>query len=245
MKADTFAKLIVLDALIEAEIGYYLEHRPASAEAFREALVARISDLIDEIDVLDSVAAGRAYDAIVDFLAELPEDDDGMVDAVLRFRRAVDRIIDRGIDRRDQAAASTWAVVLEELLSELADEYHLAIAPDSEVRMREYHRAEALLGRVRQAADRMLWRAEVPGSEIFEEVDRLTYAVRHRRMRPTAVDYMIRSLQRRASKYRPSTITRVGAFVLRQLIGRESKPRAEKARRPRDRRVTGERRRSV
>src|SRR5690606_22581791 len=122
-----FAKLIVLDALVEAEIGYLLEFTPPSVELFREEMVARISDLVDEIDVLDSVAAARVYDSIVDFLAELPDDPEGIVESAARFRRSVDRIVDRGIDRRDLASASTWAVVLHELLDELADEYHLAI----------------------------------------------------------------------------------------------------------------------
>src|SRR5687768_4259982 len=116
MKADTFAKLVVLDALVEAEIGYFLEHNPTSLELFRESMIARISDLIDEVDTLDSVAAARVYDAVVDFLAELPEDAEGIVEATVQFRRSIDRIMDRGMDRRDLAAASTWAVVLDELL---------------------------------------------------------------------------------------------------------------------------------
>src|SRR5688572_2324830 len=102
MKADTFAKLLVLDAIVEAEIGYFLEEEKSpSLELFREGLVARISDLIDEIDILDAVTAARVYDAVVDFLAELPEDPEGVVEASVRFRRAVDRIAARGMDRRD------------------------------------------------------------------------------------------------------------------------------------------------
>ncbi|MEX2571236.1 MAG: hypothetical protein WD737_08000 [Gemmatimonadota bacterium] len=220
MKADTFAKLVVLEALIEAEIGYFLEHRPPSLELFREGMVARISDLVDEIDVLDSVAAARVYDAIVDFLAELPEDGEGVVSAAVRFRRAVDRIVTRGMDRRDLGAAETWAIVLDEVLAELADEYHVAVVNDGEVRTREYVRVEALLERSRQAADRMLWDAEAASPEIANDVDRLTFAVRHQRLRPTTVDFTIRSLQRRAARYRPSTLTRIGAFVLRQVLRR-------------------------
>src|SRR5690606_29487584 len=79
MQADTFAKLVAIDALVEAEIGYLLEVTPTSLKQFREGMVARISDLVDEIDGLDSVAAGRVYDSIVDFLAELPEEADGIV----------------------------------------------------------------------------------------------------------------------------------------------------------------------
>jgi hypothetical protein len=233
MKADSFAKLVVLEALLEAEIGYWLESPSSSTEQFREGLVSRISDLIDEIDTLDSVAAARVYDAVVDFLAELPDDPDGVVEASLRFQRAIDRIVERGIDRRDLAAASTWAIVLEELLSDLADEYHLAIAPDGEVRPREYARSLALLARARQAADRMLWSAEAVRPEMIAELSRLTYAVRNRRLRPPVVDHTIRAIQRRSAKYRPSTLTRIGAFVLRQVMGRDPSVKAGEPRRSR------------
>ena len=96
MKADTFAKLIVLEALIDAEIGYFLEDRPRSMEGFREGMMTHISDLVDEIDALDAVAAARVYDAIVDFLAELPETDEGVIDTTIRFKRNIDRIVQRG-----------------------------------------------------------------------------------------------------------------------------------------------------
>lgn len=234
MKADTFAKLVVLEALIEAEIGFVLAHPPPSLEYFREGLVARISDLIDEVDILDSVAAGRVYDAVVDFLAELPEEDDGVVEAALRFRRAVDRIVERGMDRRDLAASPTWAVVLDELLTELADEYHLALGPGGEIRGREMSRAESLLGHARRAADRMLWGAEDTRPEIRDEIDRLTFAIRHRRLRPTSVDFLIRSVQRRAARYRPSTLTRIGAFVVGQLLRRDPPRRADPGRTARE-----------
>jgi hypothetical protein len=232
MKADTFAKLVVLEALIEAEIGYYLEHSPASLELFREGMVARISDLIDEVDVLDATAAARVYDAIVDFLAELPEDDDGVVEATIRFRRAVDRIVARGMERRDLRATSTWAVVLHELLAELADEYHVAVVGDGEVRRRELTRVEVLLARSRQAADRMLWEAGADRPDLETEMERLTFAVRHRRLRPTTVDFAIRAVQRKAARYRPSTLTRIGAFVLRQVLRRDTGSRRGAASEP-------------
>ena len=228
MKADTFAKLNVLDALIEAEIGFCLENKPPSMELFREGMVARISDLIDEIDILDSVAAARVYDSIVDFLAELPEDGDGVVEATVRFRRAIDRIVTRGLERRELAAPSTWAMVLDELLSELADEYHVAMGPSGEVRAREWIRVESLLGRARQAADRMLWDAEAPNPDIASDVDRLAFAIRYRHMRPTAVDFAVRNLQRRAARYRPSTLTRIGAYVIRQVLRRDITRREKK-----------------
>ena len=244
MKADTFAKLVVLDSLIEAEIGYFLKHDPPSLELFREGMVARISDLIDEIDTLDSVAAARVYDAVVDFLAELPEEDEGVVEATIRFKRSVDRIVERGMDRRDLADGSTWAVVLDELLSELADEYHVAVGSDGASRPREYMRVESMLSRARQVADRMLWSAEAMSPEIPNDVDRLIFAVRHRRLRPTQVDFAIRNLQRRAARYRPSTLTRIGAFVLRQVLRREPRRREAPRGSARDRADAGEPRRA-
>ncbi|HET8657299.1 MAG TPA: hypothetical protein VFL93_17360 [Longimicrobiaceae bacterium] len=229
MKADTFAKLVVLETVIDAEVGHLLEHRPAPMDSFREGLVARISDLVDEIDALDAVAAARTYDAIVDFLSQLPEDEEGIIDTALRFRRAVDRISERGMDPRELKQASTWAVVLDELLAELADEYHAAVKPSGEVREREYLRAQTLLARAREAADRMLWEAgDENEPELRSEMDRLTFAVRHQRLKPTTVDYLIRPPQRRARLYRPSTLTRIGAFVLGQVMRRNG----ERAARP-------------
>jgi hypothetical protein len=221
MKADTFAKLVVLETLVDAEIGFLLEHRPSSTELFREGMVSRVSDLVDEIDALDAVAAARTYDAIVDFLAELPENDEGVVDAALKFRRAVDRLVARGMDQRDMKDASTWAVVLDELLGELADEYHAAVRPAGELREREYLRSLGLLARAREVAERLL--AEVGAQrepELRGEIDRLTFAVRHQRLKPTVVDFLIRAAQRRANRYRPSTLTRVGGFVLGQVLRR-------------------------
>jgi hypothetical protein len=222
MKADTFAKLVVLQTVFDAEIGHFLEHHPPSMERFREGMVSRVSDLLDEIDALDAVAAARTYDAIVDFLAELPEDDAGIVEATLRFRRAVDRITERGMEQRDLKQASTWAVVLDALLEELADEYHRAVRPDGELHLRPYMRALGLLARAREAADRMLWEADEVRPGLRGEMDRLTFAVRHQRLRPTAVDALIREPQRQANRYRPSTLTRIGAFVLGQVLRRES-----------------------
>lgn len=226
MTADTFAKLVVLETLIDAEVGHYLEDRPASMEPFREELVSRISDLVDEIDALDAVAAARTYDAVVDFLAELPETgDEALIDATVRFRRAVDRIVDRGMTQRERKESSTWAVVLDHLLNELADEYHTAVKPSGEIRAREYLRARLLLARAREAADRMLWEAdEETNVDLRSEMDRLTFAIRHQRLRPQAVDFLIRAPQRRAARYRPSTLTRIGAFVLGQVLRRGGAP---------------------
>jgi hypothetical protein len=243
MKADTFAKLIVLDALVEAEIGFFLEHTPPSLELFREGMVARVSDLVDEIDILDSVAAARVYDAIVDFLAEIPADGDGIVESTIRFRRAIDRLVDRGFDRRDLASSSTWAVVLDELLGELANEYHEVFASDGTLRSRELARVDSLLERARQAADRMLWEAEGVNADLADDIDRLAFAVRHRRLHPTSVDFAIQSLQSRTSAFRPSNLTRIGAFVLRHVLGRDVESPNPKRRSRRERPTLAKRRR--
>jgi hypothetical protein len=221
MKADTFAKLVVLETLVDAEIGRFLEQPPSSMDGFREELVARISDRIDEIDILDAGAAARVYDAIVDFLAELSDDPDVAIAAALRFKRAVDRIAERGLNRRDRAQPATWAIVLDELLDELANEYHEAVSPAGEVSVREYGRVLTLLSRSREVSERMLWTADAEQeAEVREQMDRLTFAVRHQRLRPVEVDLMIRPAQRGVRRYRPSTLTRVGTFVLSQILNR-------------------------
>lgn len=227
MKADTFAKLVVLETLVDAEIGHLLEARPAAMDSFRETLVARISDLVDEIDALDAVAAARVYDAVVDFLAELTDDAEGAIAATLRFKDSMSRVADRGLTRRDQDQADTWAVVLDELLEELADEYHLAVLPSGDVAGREYARVQVLLARAREVADRLLWSAGAPRrADVRAQIDRLTYAVRHQRLKPTEVDLLIRPTQRRVRRYRSSTLTRLGAYVVGQLLGRSGR-RAE------------------
>ncbi len=227
MKADSYAKLVVLDALVEAEVGYHLTGGAVSPDVLRESLVARLSDLLDDFDALDSVAAGRVYDAIVDFLAELPDHEEGVVEAAVKLRKAVGRVIERGLDRRDLAVASTWAVVLDELLAELADEYHSATTAEGGVRSRprEYTRVNALLERCRIAVDRMLWGAETAAPEVLDEMDRLVYAVRYRRLGPGNVDLIVRTMQRHAARFRPSTLSRIGAFVLRQVMRRDQKRR--------------------
>lgn len=219
MKADTFAKLEILDAVVEAEVGDYLRRRPFSLELFREEIVAHVSDLIDRIDVLDSVVAGRVYDAVVDFLAAVPEDEEGVVAAVLRFRRALDRIVTRGMDRGDLASASTWAIVLHDLLTELMEEY--AETLEENPHPRELARIESLLGRANEAMNRLTWILEERHPEIREDFERLSYAVRYRRLRFAAVEPLARSLQRRVARYRPSPISRVGVFILRQLMRKE------------------------
>lgn len=221
MKADTFAKLVILEVLIDAEIGYYLEHHPPPEDRFREEMVSRVSDLVDDIDALDAVAAARVYDAVVDFLAELPDDDEGAVEATLRFKRTVDRLIDRAMDRRELQAPPTWATVLDELLDALADEYHAAIRPSGEVLPREYLRARLLLHRSRDAAERMVRReAEARRAEVRDAMDRVVFAVSSRRLKPATVDHLIRVPQRLARRYRPSNLTRIGGFVIGQLIRR-------------------------
>jgi hypothetical protein len=231
MKADTFAKLVVLETLIDAEIGHFLEEHPPSMELFREGMVTRVSDLVDQIDALDAVAAARIYDAIVDFLAELPDNDNGVVETTLRFRRAMDRIVERGMDARELRQPSTWAIVLDELLDALADDYHDAVRADGEVWDRAYLRALTVLSRAREAADRVLWEAG-DDPELRNDVDRLTFAVRHQRLKPALIDIQIRSLKRYTSRHRPSNLTRIGAFVLGQVLGRDSRRKDANRRRP-------------
>lgn len=226
MKADTFAKLVVLQTLIDADVGYLLEHRPLSPDQFREGMIARVSDLVDEIDALDAVAAARTYDAIVDFLAELPEDDAGIVDATLRFQRAMTRTIERGMDQGELRQGSTWAVVLDELLEELAEEYRGAVTDTGEIQTREFERATGLLSKAREAADWIVLSVSGnSGSELRGDMERLTFAVRHQRLKPAEVEPLIRSPQRRAARHRPSPLTRIGAFVLGQVLTRDRRRR--------------------
>jgi hypothetical protein len=112
-------------------------------------------------------------------------------------------------------------VVLDELLEALADEYHAAVRPTGEVRPREYLRSRYLLNRARDAADRMLAQARpARRAEIRSEMDRLAFAVHNRRVSPAALDLLIERPQRMARRYRPSNLTRIGAFVVGQLLRR-------------------------
>jgi hypothetical protein len=225
VKADTFARLAALETLIDAEVGYWLEFHPASMDRYRETFVARVSDVVDEIDALDAVAAARVYDAIVDFLAELPEDDEGVVEAALRFKRTVDRMTDRAMQPRDLEAPETWAVVLDELLATLLDEYRRAVLGPDETDPRGWLRVRLLLARAREAAARL-----APGArpdrrlELRDAMDRLAFAVTSRRVPAQALEPLVRAVRRIAERHRPSNLTRIGAFVVGQLLrprGRE------------------------
>jgi hypothetical protein len=225
MRADTFARLVTLETLIDAEVGYWLEHHPASMDRYRESLVARVSDLLDEIDRLDEVAAARIYDALVDFLAELPEDDEGVVEAAIRFKRAVDRLIDRAMEPRDLDDASTWAVVLDEALDELAAEYPGAVlGPAGQGDPRACLRAHALARAARDAGERLVATRRTDARTMLrDDLDRLVLAVEHRKLSPAEVEPLIRAPQRIARKYRPSGLGRVGAAVVGQLLRRRPK----------------------
>ena len=224
MKADTFAKLVTLRTVIDAEVGFWLEHHPASMDRYREAMVSRVSDLLDEIDRLDEVAAARVYDALVDFLSELPDDDEGVVEAALRFKRAVDRLVDRAMDPGDLDDASTWAVVLDELLDELGAEYPRAVLAPGEWEPRAYLRALELARAARDAGARMAAarRAE-PRPMLRDDLDRLVFAVAHRRPPAAEVEPLIRAPQRIARRARPSGLGRVGAAVVGQLLRRRGR----------------------
>lgn len=223
MRADTFAKLVTLRTVIDAEVGFWLEHHPASMDRFREALVSRVSDLMDEIDRLDEVAAARVYDALVDFLSELPDDDEGVVEAALRFKRAVDRLVDRAMDPADLEAPSTWALVLDELLDELAAEYPRAVLAPGEWEPRAYLRALELARAAHDAGTRMTAVRRDSRSMLRDDLDRLLFAVAHRRLSAPEVEPLIRAPQRIARRARPSGLGRVGAAVVGQLLRRRGK----------------------
>lgn len=220
MRADTFAKLVVLETLVEAEIGYLLEHRPPSTELFREGMIARVSELVDDIDALDEVAAARVYDALVDFLAEMSDDEEGVVEATLHFKRALERGVERSTEPEERGDPALWAVVTDELLEALADEYEAAFS-GGDPRPREYLRARALVDRARLAADRMA--ADEPAERraaVRDAMDRLAFAVRHRRVKPAALDKLLHVPMREARRRRPSGLARMGAFVVGQLLRR-------------------------
>ena len=224
MKADTFARLVTLETLIDAEIGFWLETHPGSPDRFREGMISRISDLVDEIDALDAVAAARVYDAIVDFLAELPDDDDGVVEATLRFKRAVDRIVERGMEAADLEDPSTWAVVLDEVLEELFLEYGTSVEGREAVDGRGYLRCELLLARALAAAERMA-RGMRPERrpEVRGQMDRLAFAVRNRRPAAAELEPLVREPQRAARRRRPTNLSRIGAFIVGQLMRRRER----------------------
>lgn len=223
MKADTYARLVVLESLVDAEIGHRLQH--GAADRWIEAMVARLSDLVDEIDALDAVAAARAYDALVDFLTDLPDDGDGLVEQTVRFKRAVDRIVERGMDDTALAAPQTWATVLDELLAALSGEYARAEDANGALRPREHMRARYMVNRARAAADRMV-AGERPErrAEVRSAMDRLAFAVHNRRAPAAVVDELVAEGRRFAARYRPSKLTRIGAFVVGQLLRRPGDP---------------------
>lgn len=217
MRADTFARLLVLEATVDAEIGYLLEHRPPPQERFREAMVARLGERVEEIDRVDAVAAARAYDALVDFLAELPEEgDDGVVEATVRFRRALERGVERAFGGREPADGAVWAGALDGILAALAAEHAAAASPRDELRVR------ALLHRARAAAERMT-EGERPEhrAEARSALDRLAFAVLHR---GGPVEARVHDARRLALRRRPGSLARIGAFVVAQLVKRRGVP---------------------
>jgi hypothetical protein len=217
VRADTYARLVVLETLVDAEIGHRLERSAPGTDRWVEVMVSRISDLVDEIDTLDVVTAARAYDALVDFLTELPEEDGALVEQTVRFKREVDRIAERGMDAGALQAPQTWAAVLDELLATLAGEYAGAADPGS----REHLRARYLANRARAAAERMVagQRRERQG-EVRSALDRLVFAVHNRRLHGAAVGALVEDARRIAARYRPTPLLRIGAHVLRHLVRR-------------------------
>lgn len=226
MRVDTFARLILLDTLVRADVGHLLGQDPLSTDQFRDALTSRIGDLVDEIDTLDAVAAARAYDSIVDLFAALPEEREGIVEAAVAFHASMARTIDRGMDPDELRQGSTWAVVLDELLGALARDYERARAGDDGEPSREQVRATVLAAAVRDAAERVAVDiAREAGAELRADTLRLTLAVQHTRAEPAVVEALVRIVQRHASRQRPSPLRRIGAFVLGQVLTRERRRR--------------------
>ncbi|HEX6925681.1 MAG TPA: hypothetical protein VF167_09625 [Longimicrobiaceae bacterium] len=225
MKADTFAKLLVLQTLVDAEVGYLLQTRSPSLDEFREGLITRVSDLVDEIDALDAVAAARTYDAIVDFLAQIPEDDAGIVEATIRFQKAMLRTVERGMGQAERREVATWAVALHELLEEVATEYEAARSAD-EPPAQALSRVDALISRALSATERIHGElGTASSSELLAQVQRIAFAVRNRRASFAEVEPLVRTAQRASARYRPSPLTRIGVYVLRQVLSRDRRRR--------------------
>ncbi len=205
MRADAVARLLALEAVVDAEVGLLLE---APAERPRPAMVARLGAQVEEIDRVDPVAAARAYDALVDFLAALPDEGgaDAVVEAAVSFRRALDRAVERAFGGRDPADPALWAGVLDELLGAL-------LRADAPL-------ARALVHRARAAAERMT-AAERPAhrAEVRSAMDRLAFAVLHR---AAPVDALVHEAQRLARRRRPSSLARMGAYVVAQMARRRA-----------------------
>lgn len=225
MKADTFAKLLLLQTLVDAEVGRLLEDRAVTPDRFREGLVARVSDLVDEIDALDAVAAARAYDAIVDLLAQMPETDEGIIEAAVTFHRAIDRAIARGMDPAELRLASTWAIVADDLLEELLSDYGAARERGGTSSREVHERAQALMSRIREAAGRVATAAGADADALLSAVDRVAYGVRRRGVDHEALVTLVRAAQRQAARHRASPLTRIGAYVIRQVLTRDRKRR--------------------
>jgi hypothetical protein len=113
---------------------------------------------------------------------------------------------------------ATWAVVLDELLEDLLDESARAAAravPDP----RGSLRARLLLARARQAADRVVVAVRTERRpELRDAMDRLAFAVHSRHASPEGLEPLVRAVQRVARRHRPTGVTRIGAFVVGQLL---------------------------
>ncbi|HEX6750069.1 MAG TPA: hypothetical protein VF092_22435, partial [Longimicrobium sp.] len=137
------------------------------------------------------------------------------------FKRAVDRLTDRALEPRDRDDASTWAVVLDGLLEELAAEYPACARNGPDADPRACLRARALARAARDAGERMVAaRRSDARTMLRDDLDRLVIAVEHRSLPPGEVEPLIRAPQRIARRYRPSGLGRVGAYVVGQLLRR-------------------------
>jgi hypothetical protein len=123
------------------------------------------------------------------------------------------------------AQDSTWAVVLDEVLEVLGTEYAATPGSASVPPPGGSLRTRSLLVRARSATDRLLWSSSAAGGEeVNEAMDRLMFAVSHRRLPAAEVEPLIHEAQRMARRFRRSTLTRIGAFVVEQLLRRSRAP---------------------
>ncbi len=107
----------------------------------------------------------------------------------------------------------------------LAAEYRAAAEVEPGALSREHLRARYLANRARAAADRMVAaEGREKQAEVRSALDRLVFAVHNRRLHPAAIDELAAEGRRLAARYRPARLTRIGGYVLGQLLRRSQGP---------------------
>ena len=226
MKADTFAKLAVLETLVDAEVAYYLEHSP-SIPAYRARVAALADGVLSGIDPCDEETAIAAHHASARLLRELQPADDAVIRAATRFKRRVNGILAREMEPEERRRVATWAVVVDQLLATLAREYREG-AGDADRRADE--RIHLLLARIEDGVARLALlggAARVEG--LRAAAQRLRTAVRRRQPTDT-VSVQIAALQLQVRALAgESSLARLGGFVVRQLLEPDGAPEAQRA----------------